>query len=133
MQRCLFITYLKGLRKYPSINFHSCHPVLNPRHQKLKPNNVSSRIIENNCFISFDSCIKSNSNRQYHISSCTNHRFSAIDSGLKITYNMEYEDVKAGLADKSLILVDVRNPDELEKHGKIPGSINIPRELIFHK
>ena len=39
---------------------------------------------------------------------------------------MEYEEVKAALADKSLMLIDVRNPDELEKHGKIPGSINIP-------
>ena len=39
---------------------------------------------------------------------------------------MEYEDVKSGLADKSLALIDVRNPDELVKHGKIPGSINIP-------
>ena len=43
---------------------------------------------------------------------------------------MEFENVKAGLADKTLLLIDVRNPDELEKHGKIPGSINIPRELF---
>ena len=44
---------------------------------------------------------------------------------------MEFESVKAGLADKSLVLIDVRNPDELEKHGKIPGSINIPCKLFY--
>ena len=46
----------------------------------------------------------------------------------KFIKKMEFESVKAGLADKSLVLIDVRNPDEIEKHGKIPGSINIPRK-----
>ena len=41
---------------------------------------------------------------------------------------MQYEDVKEGLENKSLLLIDVREPDELEKFGKIPGSINIPRK-----
>ena len=45
---------------------------------------------------------------------------------------MEFENVKSGLSDKSLILIDVRNPDELEKHGKIPGSINIPRKQCYY-
>ena len=45
---------------------------------------------------------------------------------------MKFENVKSGLSDKSLILIDVRNPDELEKHGKIPGSINIPRKQCYY-
>ena len=64
--------------------------------------------------------------RQYHYSVTACHQFSAAESGLKVNYVMEFEDVKAGLGDKSLVLIDVRNPDEIQQHGKIPGSINIP-------
>ena len=45
---------------------------------------------------------------------------------------MEFDNVKAGLSDKSLVLIDVRNPDGIQEHGKIPGSINIPLpELVY--
>ena len=66
------------------------------------------------------------SKKQYHATTIRAHRFSPKEAGLKVNIVMEYEDVKSGLADKSLALIDVRNPDELGKHGKIPGSINIP-------
>ena len=68
--------------------------------------------------------------RQFHYSVTDCHQFSAVESGLKVSYVMEFEDVKAGLGDKSLVLIDVRNPDEIQQHGKIPGSINIPRKYI---
>ena len=46
--------------------------------------------------------------------------------------NMDYKEVRTGLEDKSLTLLDVRNPDELTKNGKIPGSINIPCKYMLH-
>ena len=64
---------------------------------------------------------------EFKISDFLQHNKSKIDKIQK----MEFESVKAGLADKSLVLIDVRNPDELEKHGKIPGSINIPCKLFY--
>jgi 3-mercaptopyruvate sulfurtransferase SseA len=45
---------------------------------------------------------------------------------------MEYEDVKKGLEEHSFLLIDVRNPEELQKNGKIPGSINIPCKYFIH-
>ena len=66
------------------------------------------------------------SKKQYHSTTIRAHRFSSKEAGLKVNIVMEYADVKSGLADKSIALIDVRNPDELVKHGKIPGSINIP-------
>ena len=68
---------------------------------------------------------------QYSTCSTRNHRFSATDSGLRVNYSMEFEDVKKGLSEKTLVLIDVRNPDELVKHGKIPGSINIPCKFLI--
>ena len=39
---------------------------------------------------------------------------------------MDYEKVKSGLEDKSIILLDVRTKEErTEKHGAIPGSKHI--------
>jgi rhodanese-related sulfurtransferase len=39
------------------------------------------------------------------------------------------EYVKGLKNDKNVLLIDVREPSELEKTGTIPGSINIPRKL----
>ena len=69
--------------------------------------------------------------KHYNTCSIKNHRFSATESGLRVNCIMEFEDVKEGLANKSLVLIDVRNPDELVKHGKIPGSINIPCKSLI--
>merc|ERR1712117_670683 len=39
---------------------------------------------------------------------------------------MDYEKVKSGLEDKSIVLIDVRTAEERkEKHGAIPGSKHI--------
>ena len=43
---------------------------------------------------------------------------------------MDFEAVKSGIDSKSIILIDVRNPGELQTDGKIPGSYNIPREYL---
>jgi len=40
--------------------------------------------------------------------------------------DIEFEDLKKGLEAGSLRLVDVRDPQELETHGRIPSSVNIP-------
>jgi rhodanese-related sulfurtransferase len=39
---------------------------------------------------------------------------------------MDFEAVKKGLEEKSFVLIDVRNPDEVESAGNIPGSKQIP-------
>ena len=44
---------------------------------------------------------------------------------------MEFSQVKKGLEEKAFVLVDVRNQDELQSVGKIPGSINIPRKFLL--
>ncbi|XP_060527423.1 rhodanese domain-containing protein CG4456-like [Cylas formicarius] len=48
-----------------------------------------------------------------------------------------YEEVKELASKKTELIIDVREPKELEDTGKIPGSINIPladleRELLSH-
>jgi len=40
--------------------------------------------------------------------------------------DIEFEDLKMGLEEGTLRLVDVRDPQELITHGKIPCSVNIP-------
>jgi len=39
---------------------------------------------------------------------------------------MDYEQVSKGVEDGSMLVIDVRGPDEVAKTGKIPNSINIP-------
>ncbi|KAI8424068.1 hypothetical protein MSG28_002689 [Choristoneura fumiferana] len=38
----------------------------------------------------------------------------------------DYEHVKKATTDSKVLIVDVREPDEVKEHGKIPNSINIP-------
>jgi 3-mercaptopyruvate sulfurtransferase SseA len=42
---------------------------------------------------------------------------------------MDFSDVKQGLESNAILLIDVRNPEEVRTSGKIPGSHNIPRKL----
>ena len=44
---------------------------------------------------------------------------------------MQFSEVKQGLEEKSILLIDVRNPDEIRNMGRIPGSHNIPCKLLF--
>ncbi|CAG7834728.1 unnamed protein product [Allacma fusca] len=46
--------------------------------------------------------------------------------GDETTPEIEYEALAAGVKDGSLIVIDVRNPEEIASQGRIPGSINIP-------
>jgi rhodanese-related sulfurtransferase len=41
---------------------------------------------------------------------------------------MDFSQVQEGLAENSIFLIDVRNRDEVQKLGKIPGSQNLPRK-----
>lgn len=42
-----------------------------------------------------------------------------------IVRDLDYHDIEAGLADGSMLVVDVREPHEFDA-GHIPGSINVP-------
>ena len=44
---------------------------------------------------------------------------------------MQFAEVKLGLEEKSILLIDVRNPDEIRNMGRIPGSLNIPCKLYL--
>ena len=45
--------------------------------------------------------------------------------------DFDFDDVQKGLEDNSIVLVDVRNRDEVQTLGKIPTSHNLPRELLL--
>ncbi|KAF2904995.1 hypothetical protein ILUMI_01179 [Ignelater luminosus] len=50
----------------------------------------------------------------------------AAMSGESSIKTVAYEDVKALKDNKDVLLIDVREPSELQKTGVLPGSINIP-------
>ena len=65
------------------------------------------------------------------------NRFSVLQLGLcnkvclfstesKNFATMDFEGVKATVESKNALIVDVRNPNELQEHGIIPTSKNIP-------
>lgn len=39
---------------------------------------------------------------------------------------VDYDFVKNATTNKNILIVDVREPEEVKEHGKIPNSINIP-------
>ncbi|CAG9795325.1 unnamed protein product [Diatraea saccharalis] len=39
---------------------------------------------------------------------------------------VSFEEVKNATSNNNVLIVDVREPDEIKEHGKIPNSINIP-------
>ena len=39
-----------------------------------------------------------------------------------------FTEVKEGLGDNSILLLDVRNEAERQEPGRIPGSVNVPRK-----
>ena len=43
---------------------------------------------------------------------------------------IDYSEFEKLREDKSALIIDVRNPDELLKNGKIPNAINIPLSLV---
>lgn len=42
--------------------------------------------------------------------------------------NMDFEGVKKIVQDRSALIIDVRNPDEVASMGAIPTAVNIPRK-----
>jgi rhodanese-related sulfurtransferase len=44
--------------------------------------------------------------------------------------NLSVDDVAAELESGEAVLVDLREPEELEATGKIPGAINVPRGML---
>lgn len=61
-----------------------------------------------------------------HTLGCVPLRF--LSSGIIKAYKIAtFEDVKAIKDNKRCLLIDVREPTELQETGTLPGSINIPR------
>ena len=115
MLRCFTHVELRHLRYFPS-----------PATFQSAVSCKFERPLHNYCSEKLNTKLWTYSFCKLHTTSNNQHRFSASESGLNVGYTMEYKDVKEGLENKSLLLIDVRKPDELEKLGKIPGSINIP-------
>jgi rhodanese-related sulfurtransferase len=44
--------------------------------------------------------------------------------------DLSYEDVIELKQKNEIILIDVREPSEIEETGKLPGSVNIPRKYL---
>ena len=42
-----------------------------------------------------------------------------------------FEDVKKGVEDQNIVLIDVRSREEVKSLGKIPGAYNFPGENSF--
>lgn len=45
---------------------------------------------------------------------------------------MSYEDMLKVIHQPEKVIIDVRNPDEVNSTGKIPSSINIPRNFHYN-
>lgn len=43
--------------------------------------------------------------------------------------NVDYEYVQKATENNNVLIIDVREPEEVKEHGKIPNSVNIPCEL----
>lgn len=39
---------------------------------------------------------------------------------------VDYDYVKNATTNKNILVIDVREPNEVKEHGKIPNSVNIP-------
>lgn len=39
---------------------------------------------------------------------------------------VDYDYVKNATKNKNILVIDVREPNEVKEHGKIPNSVNIP-------
>ena len=50
--------------------------------------------------------------------------------GLSSCQDLDFDDVQKGLEDNSIVLIDVRNRDEVQTLGKIPTSHNLPCEYF---
>jgi rhodanese-related sulfurtransferase len=44
--------------------------------------------------------------------------------------NLSVDEVAAEMASGDVVLVDLREPEELTANGKIPGSVNVPRGML---
>lgn len=66
-------------------------------------------------------------------------RFVAAETGRR-TYcqqekerwtDLTYEQLNSLLESRDIVLIDVREPKEIEANGKIPESVNIPRKVLL--
>lgn len=44
---------------------------------------------------------------------------------------VEYDYVKKATSDDNIYIIDVREPEEVKEHGKIPNSVNIPCKFVI--
>lgn len=55
---------------------------------------------------------------------------TASDNGMEL--NIDYKQLLEAQKDDSVLIVDVREQDEINETGKLPGSIHIPSRNLFH-
>ncbi|XP_057367758.2 uncharacterized protein LOC130688750 [Daphnia carinata] len=60
-----------------------------------------------------------------------NSKFSYSTAMAQPTGTINFEEIRAGLENKNLIYVDVRNQSELQSDGKVVGSVNVPLPEIM--
>lgn len=46
---------------------------------------------------------------------------------------VDFDYVKKAISNHNILIIDVREPDEIKEHGKIPNSINIPCKFLYEK
>jgi len=110
------ITHLVKLRCVPRVpcNTLSTALVTSKQHFSLKAQDQYSKKFIN------QTSIRSRTNTQITFTQC----FCSTEFQLPPTAT--YEEVLEALNDSTAIVIDVRQPGELEKDGAIPGALNIP-------
>jgi rhodanese-related sulfurtransferase len=53
-----------------------------------------------------------------------------IDNALAVVDTLAVDDALAMLNDDDTVFVDIRDPRELEREGKIPGAVHAPRGML---
>jgi len=53
-----------------------------------------------------------------------------IDNALAVVDTLAVDDALAMLNDDNTVFVDIRDPRELEREGKIPGAVHAPRGML---
>lgn len=61
----------------------------------------------------------------------TPRRYSQQQANTEEMPTVDYEYVKKVTTSKDVLIIDVREPDEVKEHGKIPNSVNIPRKCFI--
>lgn len=65
----------------------------------------------------------------FSTSTVTNTNSKTMSEGENKTLNVYYNDILKAQKDNSILIIDVREKEEIDETGKLPGSIHIPSML----